>query len=101
MTSVAATPNIVANPRLVTDQAPLRAVYARRVVLSDLVAVCVAQLVALTVRFGGTPPRVHGMPYPLLAAALVPVWLGVVAASRGYEPRSVEVARNGAAYTAG
>ncbi len=83
----AATGRLVRESPAVATQAAWRKMYGRRVLVSDLAAVTAAQLIALFARFGDTSATVRGIPYPLLAAALVPVWLGVVAASRGYEPR--------------
>ena len=65
--------------------------YSLALVAVDATLVGLAGLVVMFAEFGGTDATVRGVPYPVLVAGLVPVWLVMLGASRAYEPRFVGV----------
>jgi exopolysaccharide biosynthesis polyprenyl glycosylphosphotransferase len=65
--------------------------YALLLVAIDTAIVALSTFVAVAARFGDRGDSLHGVPYYGIAAALVPVWIGVLAMSRAYEPRHVGI----------
>jgi exopolysaccharide biosynthesis polyprenyl glycosylphosphotransferase len=65
--------------------------YAVSLAVVDAALITVAGYVALLQRFGTESGTVNGVSYTLLAAALAPVWVMVLAVSRAYESRFVGV----------
>lgn len=61
--------------------------YVRALLFADLVAVLLAAVVAVLVRFGSDAAAVRGVSYSAIAAALPVAWLTVLALSRCYERR--------------
>jgi exopolysaccharide biosynthesis polyprenyl glycosylphosphotransferase len=63
--------------------------YALQVAVGDFIAVCLAAALATFLRFGVVEHKLivfdSAVPYWLVAAITVPVWLAVLAACRGYE----------------
>jgi exopolysaccharide biosynthesis polyprenyl glycosylphosphotransferase len=57
----------------------------------DTLSVAVASFGAVLLRFGEKSEALNGVSYVALAALLVPVWIGVLAISRAYEPRHVGI----------
>ncbi|MCW2616799.1 MAG: polyprenyl glycosylphosphotransferase [Frankiales bacterium] len=71
------------------DRSPWLRRYSQSLVLVDLGALCLAALLAVFVRFGSTPGDLRGYSYYGVAAALVVLWMAVLALSRCYEMRFV------------
>ena len=73
--------------------------YAAVLALVDAVAITLAALLALTVRFGSRAPELtgairtssHTISYSTFVALLTPLWVAVIAASKAYEPRLLGV----------
>jgi exopolysaccharide biosynthesis polyprenyl glycosylphosphotransferase len=65
--------------------------YAVSLAVVDAALITVAGYVALLQRFGGQSSAINGVSYSVLAAALAPVWVCVLAVSRAYESRFVGV----------
>jgi exopolysaccharide biosynthesis polyprenyl glycosylphosphotransferase len=65
--------------------------YAVALAVVDAALITIAGYVALLQRFGGQSSEINGVSYTLLAAALAPVWVLVLAVSRAYESRFVGV----------
>src|SRR5438270_1073526 len=64
--------------------------YVRLLVVMDLLAVLLGTTVAMVMRFStDRGASVNGLPYVLLSVLAVPVWMGVLALHRCYEPRFV------------
>lgn len=61
--------------------------YVRVLLFTDLLAVLLAAVIAVLVRFGRDPGEVRGVSYSLIAVALPVAWLAVLALSRCYERR--------------
>jgi exopolysaccharide biosynthesis polyprenyl glycosylphosphotransferase len=61
--------------------------YAQALLLVDALALGLAALLSLYVRFGARPGELRGVSYYAVAAAMAITWLGVLALSRCYEAR--------------
>jgi exopolysaccharide biosynthesis polyprenyl glycosylphosphotransferase len=62
--------------------------YARQVLLHDVLALALAALGAVWLRFGSNSPHLaHGGSYYVVAADLVLIWIAALAFGRCYEPR--------------
>ena len=73
----------VAAPEDSADPRALLVRYQRMALVADLGSALFGAVFALVVRFGGNPPALH-----LILSGVIPlVWVGVVAAQRGYERR--------------
>jgi len=70
------------------DDAPWLQKYTRLLIFADLVAVLIASVVALLVRFRGEAVELRGgVSYALVTVLLPVIWLAVLALSRCYEAR--------------
>jgi exopolysaccharide biosynthesis polyprenyl glycosylphosphotransferase len=61
--------------------------YRRALVTVDLAIVLLSAFVAVWVRFSTDGRSVHGVSYSVLSLLLVPLWMGMLVAARGYEMR--------------
>jgi exopolysaccharide biosynthesis polyprenyl glycosylphosphotransferase len=61
--------------------------YRRILVCTDTAILLLSTFVALWFRFGSNEDTVHGLSYTLLSLLVVPVWLGMLVLTRGYEMR--------------
>lgn len=65
--------------------------YARLLIVTDAVLITVASYTAVIARFGEQRTSLRGVSYLVLAGALTPVWVAILALSRAYEPRYVGI----------
>ena len=65
--------------------------YVAGVVAIDITAILIACVVAAQVRFSAPDASIRGIPYDSVAFLATPLWVGVIAASRGYEKRFMGV----------
>jgi exopolysaccharide biosynthesis polyprenyl glycosylphosphotransferase len=61
--------------------------YRRVLVCIDIAILLFSTFVAMWFRFGSNTDSVHGLSYALLSLLIVPVWLGMLVLTRGYEMR--------------
>ena len=74
---------------LPADRSPWLRRYSESLVLVDLAALVAAAGLAVLVRFGSQPGDLRGISYYSVAAALVVLWMAVLALSRCYEMRFI------------
>ena len=65
--------------------------YVRQLVLGDLLVITVAVTAAYLLRFDFVKPTTPGAASMVVFAVLIPLWVGVLAAFRSYEPRFLGV----------